>query len=79
MDVELRLPKAGDQTDALIVEWLKEVGDSVTLGEPIAEVETSKANMLIESPADGIISELVAAEGATVEVGDLLAIISSPS
>ena len=77
MDVELRLSKLGDQTDAIIVEWLKEIGEAVTTGEEIAEVETAKAGVMLESPADGVLSKIVAAEGATVEVGDLLAIIES--
>jgi len=56
-------------TEATIVRWLKTVGDSVKAGQPVAEVETEKAVSEIESPADGVISEILASEGTVVKLG----------
>ena len=62
-------------TEATILRWLKKEGDSVSAGEGIAELETDKVN--VEVPADnaGIIQSFAHAEGDTVAVGDVLAVI----
>ncbi|MBI2926267.1 MAG: dehydrogenase [Verrucomicrobia bacterium] len=59
-------------TEGTVVRWLKRVGDAVKLSEPLVEVETAKAIVPIESPADGVLAELIAAEGVTVRIGELL-------
>ena len=76
MPAEIRVPQMGESvTEATILRWLKKEGDSVTAGEGIAELETDKVN--VEVPADnaGIIQSFAYAEGDTVAVGDVLAVI----
>ena len=55
-------------TEAAIVRWLVAVGDSIAEGEPVAEVETDKVVMELESPATGLVEELLIEPGVTVEV-----------
>ncbi len=76
MPAEIRVPQMGESvTEATILRWLKKEGDSVTAGEGIAELETDKVN--VEVPADnaGVIQSFAHAEGDTVAVGDVLAVI----
>jgi 2-oxoisovalerate dehydrogenase E1 component len=62
-------------TEAKVVRWLKQLGDAVKTGEPVVEVETDKAVSEIESPADGILAEILAPEEAVVPLAESLAII----
>jgi len=74
MAEDVKVPELGESvTEATIGQWFKQVGDSVALDEPIAELETDKVAMEVPAPVAGVISELVAAEGDTVEVGALIA------
>jgi len=57
-------------SEATIVRWIKQLGDAVTAGEPVAEVETEKAVSEIESPGDGVIAEILAREGTVVKLGE---------
>lgn len=59
-----------------IITWHKKEGDDVTVGDIIAEVETDKAVMELQARGDGILRKIVAGEGATVEVGKLVAVIA---
>lgn len=73
------MPKLSDtMTEGILGSWLKSVGDSVSRGEIIAEVETDKATMGLESFDDGILLEKRVADGATVPVGTVLGIIGAP-
>ena len=73
MPVDVRIPELGESiTEAEIVRWLKQDGDEVAEDEPIAEVETDKATAELPCPAAGIL-EIVAKEGETVKVGDVVA------
>ena len=75
MTVDFTLPSlAAEMEYATILRWLKRVGDSVTAGEPVVEVEADKANYELESPFHGRLAEIVAFEGDEVKVGGLLAI-----
>jgi pyruvate dehydrogenase E2 component (dihydrolipoamide acetyltransferase) len=58
-----------------LVKWLKQEGDTVTVGDILAEVETDKAVMELAARGEGILRAIVAPEGATVEVGKLVAVI----
>ena len=70
------VPEGGESvTEADIGEWLKKVGDAVTLDEPIVTLETDKAAMDVGAPVAGVIRELKSAEGDTVEVGAVIAVI----
>jgi TPP-dependent pyruvate/acetoin dehydrogenase alpha subunit len=74
MDFELRMPDlATVDATVTIVGWLKEVGQQVKRGETLLEVETDKAILPIESPVVGTLSEINAATGAEVAVGQLIA------
>jgi pyruvate dehydrogenase E2 component (dihydrolipoamide acetyltransferase) len=73
---EFRLPDIGEGlTEAEIVRWLVQVGDTVKADEPIVEVETDKAVVEIPSPYGGTVLELGGAEGEVVEVGSVLIVI----
>lgn len=77
-EIEVRVPASGESvTEADIGEWLKKEGDSVDADEPIVSLETDKAAMDVPAPASGVIKSIKAAEGDTVEVGALLAIIET--
>lgn len=77
-DIEIRLPKLGESiTHATVVQWLKEVGESVTMDEPLLEVTTDKLNSEIPSPVSGTLVEKYAAVDQELEVGELIARISS--
>ena len=75
MVVEVRMPAYSESMEeADVVGWLVAPGDSVKEGDPIAEIETDKATGELESPASGILSEILIAEGTQgVKVGELLA------
>jgi len=68
------MPRLSDSMEeGTILKWLVTEGDEVKRGQPIAEIETDKANMTYESDTDGTVSELVAKEGDTLPVGDVIA------
>lgn len=74
----IEMPLMSDtMTEGRIVSWLKKVGDNVSAGEIMAEVETDKATMELESYFDGTLLWVGAEAGGTVPVGDLLAIVGS--
>src|SRR3954467_9838292 len=64
-------------TEGRVTKWLKKEGDAVKSGETLAEVETDKAVMELVSRGDGVLRKVVAAEGVTVEVGNLVGIIAA--
>lgn len=66
------------QETGKLISWLKKEGESVRKGEPLFEIETDKAVMEIESPSDGILAGVTAAEGAQVPVGRTIAWIVRP-
>jgi len=66
---QMLMPKLSDtMEEGTILQWMKAEGDHVTKGEALVEVETDKANMVVDSPADGVL-HLIAAEGDTLDVG----------
>ena len=71
--VDVLLP--ADQTEGTrsqVLRWLKPVGESVRRHEPLVEIETDKVTVEVSSPADGVLQEIIAAEGQDVEPGALL-------
>ncbi|MQA84273.1 MAG: biotin attachment protein [Streptosporangiales bacterium] len=67
------IPKWGlTMEDAVLVGWLKSVGDRVEQGEPLAEIETDKATGQLESPTVGTLREIHAREGDEVEPGQVI-------
>jgi len=77
--MDVTLPQLADSLEEGIVSrWLKRPGDRVARGEPLVEVETDKVNSEIESPYDGVLAEVLAGEGTTVPVGEVIARIDPP-
>ena len=73
---EVQLPALGESvTEGTITRWLKNVGDTVAVDEPLVEVSTDKVDTEIPSPVAGVLQEIRAQEDETVEVGAVLAII----
>ena len=66
------------QETGKLISWFKKEGDSITKGEPLLEIETDKAVMEIESPADGVLAGVKAQAGAEVPVGQTIAWIVRP-
>ncbi len=79
MSIEVRLPELGGSvSNAKLSVWLKNVGDAVKRGEPVAEVETDKTSVEIEAPGDGVLERIVVAAGhENVAIGNLLAVIDA--
>src|SRR5579863_176447 len=79
MAIDVILPALGmSQDTGKIVQWLKREGEQVVKGEPLLEIETDKATVEIEAPADGILAGVSAAAGADVPVGQVIATILTP-
>ena len=73
---EIQMPKLSDtMTEGTLVSWKKKVGDEVTAGEVLAEIETDKATMEWEATDDGVLKKIYVEEGGKVNVGDRIAFI----
>ena len=73
MAISIIVPALGESvTEATGSKWLKNLGEPVIQDEPLCELETDKVAIEIYAPKDGILSEVLAAEGSNVEVGGLL-------
>lgn len=66
------------QETGKLIAWRKKEGDRVTKGEPLLEIETDKAIVEVEAPADGLLAGIKAAEGAEIPVGQTIAWIVAP-
>lgn len=72
------MPKMGESiTEATVLTWLKGVGDSVELDEPIAEIATDKVDSEVPSEFEGVIVDLPHSEGDVVQVGEILCVIAT--
>src|ERR671914_1146021 len=68
------MPRLSDSMEeGTIIKWLVSEGDEVKRGQEIAEIETDKANMTYESDTDGVLIEIVAGEGDTLAIGEVIA------
>jgi pyruvate dehydrogenase E2 component (dihydrolipoamide acetyltransferase) len=73
---DVTLPSLGESvTEGIITQWFKKVGDVVARDEPLFEVSTDKVDSEMPSPAAGVLVEIIAAEGDTVETGSRVAVI----
>jgi len=73
---EITLPQLGETvTEGTITKWFKKVGDSVALDEPLFEVSTDKVDTEVPSPISGVLTEIRVAEGDTVPVGTVIAVV----
>ncbi|MFL4468625.1 2-oxoglutarate dehydrogenase complex dihydrolipoyllysine-residue succinyltransferase [Tateyamaria armeniaca] len=76
--VDVMVPTLGESvTEATVSTWFKAVGDSVTQDEMLCELETDKVSVEVPAPASGVLAEIVAGEGTTVDASAKLAVISS--
>src|SRR3981081_2156586 len=66
------------QETGKLIAWRKQEGDRVTKGEPLLEIETDKAVMEVEAPADGILAGIKGSQGADLPVGQTIAWIEAP-
>ena len=79
MSNTVNMPALGESvTEGTVTRWLKEVGDSIEVDEPLLEVSTDKVDTEVPSPVAGTVLELFADEDDDVEVGEKLALIGSP-
>ncbi len=73
---EITMPKLSDtMEEGKIIRWLKRPGDAVRRGEALAEVETDKADMVLEAYEDGVLGEIKLKEGESAPVGALIAVM----
>ena len=76
--VDVMVPTLGESvTEATVSTWFKAVGDTVAQDEMLCELETDKVSVEVPSPAAGVLAEITAPEGATVDASAKLAVISS--
>ena len=76
---EVTIPSVGmAMTEAVLNAWLKNPGDSVVSGEAIAEIETDKSSLDLESPSDGVLGRHLVAAGASVPVGQVIVRVLEP-
>jgi pyruvate dehydrogenase E2 component (dihydrolipoamide acetyltransferase) len=74
------MPQMGESIfEGTITKWLKKVGDAVKKDEPLFEISTDKVDAEIPSPVDGVLSEIRAAEGETVRVNTVVAVVGGAS
>jgi pyruvate dehydrogenase E2 component (dihydrolipoyllysine-residue acetyltransferase) len=71
---DIVMPRLSDSMEeGTILRWIKSEGDKVSVGDELVEIETDKANMVYEADADGTLIEIVAEEGATLPIGEVIA------
>ena len=74
--MDITMPQLGETvTEGTITRWLKQVGDTVALDEPLFEVSTDKVDSEVPAAAAGVLTEILVPEGDTVEVGARLAVL----
>ena len=74
-----KMPKLGmDMEEGIVVRWLKAEGDTVAKGEPLAEIETDKSSVEVESPASGVVLKLYCPEDEALPCGTPIACIGQP-
>ena len=72
------MPKLGfDMAEGTLVRWVKSEGDSINKGDVLAEIETDKATVEVESSASGVVRRLLVDEGAVVPVNSPIAIVGT--
>lgn len=77
---EIVMPRLSDtMEDGVVATWLKQVGDPVTRGEIVAEIETDKALMELEAYEDGVLEQILAEAGTRVPIGEPIALVGGGS
>ena len=76
MATDILVPQLGNEvTEAEITEWIASAGDHVKSGEVLVVISTTKTALEIESPVDGILSEILVNEGELTEGGSIIGVI----
>jgi pyruvate dehydrogenase E2 component (dihydrolipoamide acetyltransferase) len=76
---DIVMPRLSDSMEeGTILRWIKSQGDEVAVGDELVEIETDKANMVYEADADGTLIEVVAQEGDTLPIGEVIARVGEP-
>jgi len=76
--VEVEMPQMGESVmEGTVIEWAKQVGDEIEEDETLLEIATDKVDTEIPSPKAGILVEILAEEGDTIEVGQVIAVIET--
>ena len=79
MATNIVMPQMGyDMREGTVVRWRKQEGEAVSRGDVIAEIETDKATVEMEAYQTGVLGRIVVAEGRTVPVGELIAVVTEP-
>jgi len=80
MAAEITMPQLSDtMTEGTVVKWHKKEGDPIKSGEEIADIETDKATMPMESFDAGILAAILVAEGQKVKVGQVIGVVATGS
>ena len=75
--IEVVMPQMGvSVSEGTITKWLKQPGEAIAQDEPLLEISTDKVDTEVPSPGEGVVAEILVAEGETVEVGTVLAVIA---
>jgi len=76
--IEVTMPKMGESiTEGTVLEWHKQIGDTVEMDETLLEIGTDKVDTEVPSPEAGVLAEILVEEGATVEVGTIIAVLTT--
>ena len=76
--IEVPMPQMGESiAEGTVSRWLKQPGDAIERDEPILEISTDKVDAEIPAPSAGVLSQVLVAEGETVEVGTVVAFIDA--
>lgn len=76
MSETINMPKLGfDMAEGVLVRWVKQVGENITKGDVLAEIETDKATVEVESPASGVVLQLIVNQGDVVPVNAPIAVV----
>ncbi len=79
MATQVVMPKLSPtMEEGQLSRWLKKEGEKVTVGEPLAEIDTDKATMEAQALAEGVVRKILVKEGETVPLGTIIAIIGAP-
>src|SRR5215207_8694856 len=78
MSETISMPKLGfDMQEGILVRWVKNEGENVNKGDVLAEIETDKATVEVESSASGVVRKLLVEAGSVVPVGNPIAVVGS--
>ena len=76
---EITMPRLSDtMTEGTVSKWRKQIGEKVEKGDILVDIETDKATMELEAFQAGVLGRIVVNEGATVPIGDLIALLVAP-